>query len=184
MKVIFYILILFTISACGESKKRDLSNNIEVVSKDLPKVTLNNQCHFETYVKYIDSLPVYDKANGQIIKYFRFEDNPNYDFGGGFLFKDSELGWLQIGKDEYNPELENYWIKSDFIEVGTNNYKGQEISLRKEPTMDSEITGVIIEESYLNVLNCKNDWVFVEKEKTKGWLSPKYICTNSETNCN
>lgn len=184
MKVIFYILGFLIISACGESKKRNHSKKTESSSIELIKMSNNKNCDFETYVKYSDSLPLYDNANGQIVKYFRFEDNPEYDFGGGFLFKNAELGWLQIGKDNFNPALENCWIKSDFIIVGTNNYGGQKIPLYKEANTDSDNIGYIYEESYLNVLNCHNDWVFVSKDGNKGWLSPEYICTNPETNCN
>lgn len=175
MKITINILFYIFLISCNQHNSTNTSKSL---------VSINNKCNFETYVEYLDSLPLYNKPEGQIINYFRFEDNPDYDFGGGFLFKNSEIGWLQIGQDTNNPQLENYWIKSDFIKVGTTNYDGQKISLYKEATVESKVTGFILEESYVNVLECNNDWVFVEKDNNKGWLSPEYICNNPETNCN
>ena len=192
MKLLTYTLILISCLSCKSEQKNlttDIKMDIEKFDvsekvKPLKEPKLNTKCNFETYIVYKDSLPLFEKPNGKIAKYFRFEDDPEYDFGGGFLFKDSELGWLQIGKDESNPDLENFWIKSKFIRIGTTNYGNSQIKLHKGPNKNSEITGYINEESYLDVLNCNSDWVFVQKGDNKGWLAPEFICTNSETNCN
>lgn len=145
---------------------------------------LNRSCYFETYIEYKDSLPLYKKPNGDIAKYFRFEDDPEYDFGGSFLFKSSKMGWLEIGADEVHAELEGFWVQSEFIMIGTTNYTNASITLYASPENTSEITGYIKEESQLNVLNCASDWVYVQKGSNRGWLAPEFICTNSETPCN
>lgn len=192
MKKLIYFLIPLIAFSCkrvdkkiekeqSELKKPELKVEINNLSSDLKN---NLKCNFETYLEYKDSVPLFMNPNGKIVKYFRFEDDPEYDFGGSFLFKNAELGWLQIGKDEFNPDLEGYWIKSDFIKIGTTNYDNNQISLYEKPDENSKITGYLNEESYLNVLNCDSNWVYVIKGDNSGWLSPKFICNNSETNCN
>jgi len=194
MKKLTLFLVAILLFSCkktennieGKKKKTDKSDKIsEITPKTLvSKPKFSVKCNFETYIKYKDSLPLYTRPNEEITKYFRFEDDPEYDFGGGFLFKNSELGWLQIGKNEYTPELENYWVKSSYIEIGTTNYANEKIPLFEKPDKKSKIVGNIYEESSLNVLNCDSNWVYVQKEGNKGWLAPEFICTNSETNCN
>lgn len=184
MKLVCIIFALLIISACGELNKPKTYEKAESAPYEFNKFSLITKCNFETYITYLDSFPLYDNANGKIVKHFRFEDNPEFDFGGVLLFKNSKLGWLQIGKDKFNPELEDFWIKSDIVEVGTTNYNAKNIPLFKKPKRDAEITGQISEESYLNVLNCQDNWVFVEKNGNSGWLAPEHICTNSESNCN
>ncbi len=194
MKLITKIIILLLIISCDSkvSKSKIEKEHSELKKPEL-KVEINNRstefknnlkCNFETYLEYKDSVPLFMSPNGKIVKYFRFEDEPEYDFGGGFLFKNAELGWLQIGKDEVNPDLEGYWVKSDFIKIGTTNYDNHQISLYEKPDKNSKITGYLHEESYLNVMNCDSNWVYVIKEDNSGWLSPEFICNNPLTNCN
>ena len=121
---------------------------------------------------------------GEVAKYFRFEDDPEYDYGGGFVFKDAKRGWLQIGKDKFNPELENYWIPSTYTEISTTNYAGDTISLYKKPFEKEVVTGYIRQESLLNVLECNKNWAYVKKGEDEGWLAPEHICTNPVTTCN
>lgn len=160
---------------------------------DIEKLTLEQErerqkkylkCDFETYVEYQDSLPLFAEPNGEIKTYFRFEDDPTYEYGGGFLFKTSILGWLQIGNDKNYGNLEGYWIQSDYIKIGTKNYSQAQIPLYENPSLNSEIQGYILEEVSLNVLNCESEWVFVEYNGKLGWLSPEAICVNPVTNCN
>lgn len=192
MKKLIYFLIPLIIFSCKRFEKKIEKQQSELKKPEL-KVEINNiapelknnlKCNFETYLEYKDSVPLFMSPNGKIVKYFRFEDDPEYDFGGGFLFKNAQLGWLQIGKDEFNPDLEGYWIKSDFIKIGTTNYDNHQISLYEKPNKNAKITGYLNEESYLNVLNCDSNWVYVIKGDNSGWLSPEFICNNSETNCN
>lgn len=182
-KIIFLLTLLIFISCNNE--KNDL-NNAKVLTDQskIVKAKTYSICCLETYLEYKDSLPLYSKPNEKIVKYFRFEDDPEYDYGGSFVFKQSKLGWLQIGKDEFYPDLEGFWVKSEFIKIGTTNYDNSKIPLFKKPNKNSKIIGYLAQESYLNVLNCQNDWVFVEKDNKFGWLSPNYICTNPVTNCN
>ena len=192
MKKLIYFLIPLIIFSCKrverkiENEKSELrKSELEIENANVSRKLKNLlKCNFETYLEYKDSVPIFINPNGKIAKYFRFEDDPEYDFGGSFLFKNAELGWLQIGKDEFNPDLEGYWIKSDFIKIGTTNYNNQIISLYEKPSKDSKVTGYLNEESYLNVLNCDSKWVYVIKGDNSGWLSPEFICNNSVTNCN
>ena len=52
------------------------------------------------------------------------------------------------------------------------------------PNKNSQITGYIFGESYLKVLDCSNNWVYIKKGINEGWLAPEFICTNPVTNCN
>ena len=120
MKKILYFLVPLILFSCKKIEKSTDSEKVELIKtefkaeieKDEPKTKyskpeINLKCNFETYIEYKDSLPLFVKPNGKTAKYFRFEDDPEYDFGGGFLFKNSELGWLQIGKDEFYPDMKN-----------------------------------------------------------------------------
>ena len=183
MKFSSLIIFLLCFISCNGFKYKDEENSKK--QKNLkPNVESIPICNFETYVIYKDSLPIYSKPNGKIIQYFRFEDDPNYDFGGGFLFKNSDNGWLQIGKNELNPELESYWIQSKYIQIGTTNYNNQKIPLFETPNTNAKKTGFLKKESYLNVIDCNNNWALVKKDNLKGWIQPEFICTNSTTNCN
>ncbi|MEN8817397.1 MAG: hypothetical protein ABF274_11090 [Nonlabens sp.] len=178
-------IVIFAIISCKKNSTTELNNTAEIVVAHKNEITLDLfKCEFETYIVYKDSVPIYSEPNGAIFRYFRFEDDPEYDFGGGFLFKNSKNGWLQIGKDEFYPEYENYWIQSKYIQIGTNNYADDKIPLYKEPNKMSNEIGVIEKESYINVLDCENKWAFVKVGEVTGWVAPEYICTNPQTNCN
>ncbi|QWG09903.1 SH3 domain-containing protein [Flammeovirga kamogawensis] len=194
MKFLIYTITIIFFLSCSKDKKniksdfkpnhKQLESTEKNITESVEKPFLTTKCNFETYVVYKDSLPLFENPEGKIIKYFRFEDDPEYDFGGGFLFKDSKKGWLQIGNDRFYPELENFWIKSKFIEIGTTNYDNSKIELYSEPNKKSNVSGYIYGESYLNVLKCDCDWVYVENGESKGWLSREKICTNPVTTCN
>lgn len=183
MRIFKLLIILMYLVACNEAKntnKNESNSKTKIIIKNLHKT----KCNFETYIVYKDSLPIYSKPKGKIVQHFRFEDDPDYDFGGGFLFKNSDNGWLQIGKNELNPELESYWIQSKYIQIGTTNYNNQKIPLFETPNKGSKKTGFLKEESYLNVIDCNNNWAFVKKDNLQGWIQPEFICTNPITNCN
>lgn len=187
MRVVLYFFILIFCCSCFEMKtENEIENVKEVIVENNRSVSkpYMAKCSLATYVVYQDSMPLFERPNGKIIKYFRFEDDPEYDFGGGFLFVNSEKGWLQIGKDSVFPEFEKLWVKSSYIKIGTTNYDGSRINLYEKPTKESEIVGYIDDESYFDVLNCDSDWVYVKINSTEGWLAPEFICTNPATTCN
>ena len=183
MKILYTILILLCLASCNRLKKSD-HKETSATSHKMIKTQNNSPCNFETYLIYDDSVPIFLEPKGKIIKYFRFEDNPEYDFGGTLLFKNATKDWLQIGKNQLNPELENYWIQSKYIQIGTTNYNHQKIPLFEQPNKNAKTTGFLKEESYLNVLACHHKWAYVKKDELEGWLPPEFICNNSVTNCN
>jgi|GEM_PF-1945728 len=189
MRIVVYILLLLNIYSCVKPKRKtEQLNIVTTVSRDInledSVVKKSFNCNFETYLKYKDSIPLFASPNGKIIRYFRFEDDPDYDFGGTLLFNNSELGWLQIGDDDIYPDLKGFWIQSFFVEIGTINYSNQPISVYDQPNKNSEVIGFIESESYLNVNRCYLDWAYIQNGETKGWLAPEFICTNDVTNCN
>ncbi|NHN27952.1 SH3 domain-containing protein [Flavobacterium jejuense] len=177
--------IIFLLISCKNNKETGALSKTSTNDKiNIDTLIIETKCSFETYVVYKDSIPLFELPEGNIVKYFRFEDDLEYDYGGGFLFKKSANGWLQIGKDEFNPKFENLWIKSENIEISTNNYADNKINLYEKPTKNSQIIGYINKEVRLNVINCSSDWVFVKYNNIKGWLPFENICTNPVTNCN
>jgi hypothetical protein len=143
-----------------------------------------DKTEFATYVVYEDSLPIYDSANGEVLSYFRFEDDPSYDFGGGFTFSNSMHGWLQVSENESYSKVSSYWIKSSNVMIGTRNYGNEVISLKSQPNDASEISGFIYQETETEVLEFYNNWVYISVDGEDGWLSPEFICTNPMTTCN
>ncbi|MEO1054148.1 MAG: SH3 domain-containing protein [Bacteroidota bacterium] len=171
---------LETVNASDSIQNKQLDSSPKVDSSDQDI----RSCDFTTYVIYRDSLPLYKEPGGEAVLYFRFEDDPEYDFGGGFNFKNSENGYLQINKDEDYPNLEHYWVKSNNIEIGVVSYsESQIVSLYEYPDDKSKSVMTINSGKKLNVFGCQDKWVLVENNGEKGWLAPEDQCNNPVTTC-
>ncbi len=177
--------IIFGFYSCKNEPESD-SNNTLIKSLISPKIKKEKpcKCNFETYLEYLNSVPIYEKADTPIVSNFKFEDDPEYDFGGGFLFKNSKDGFLQIGKDPFYPAMENLWVHHTNIKIGTTNYDGSKIPIYQDPKVESIIVEYIVGENYFDAWACNGQWALVEYNGILGWLSPEYQCNNPVTNCN
>ena len=105
-----------------------------------------------------------------------------------------ENGWWKLGSTtgyagdfEYNfkGSTTGYWIHWSVIAIGTRNYGGGKITLRKEPSAKSAAVFSFTNERNLRVLDIKGDWVKVRTldGKYTGWMEDIWVCGNSLTNC-
>ena len=103
-------------------------------------------------------------------------------------------GWWHIASDyasagdvsyELKGSTPSYWIHSSVIAIGTRNYGGDRLSLRKSPSANSEAVFSFTDERHLRVLDVKGDWVKVRTldGKHTGWIEAEWLCGNSLTNC-
>ncbi len=142
----------------------------------------------ETYVEYKDngSLPIYDAPNGKKIDTFRFEDDPQFDFGKSIEFDDCTIGWFRIksiSTDLPQNDLIGKWVHYSYVRFGTTNYDRSPIPIKKSPNNNSETIGSINDETELYPLSFCNGWILVD-HGVQGWLAPEHICNNEVTNCN
>ncbi len=79
----------------------------------------------------------------------------------------------------------SYWIHYSVIGVGTRNYGGQTLKLRKSPSRNSAAVFTFNEEIQLRPIDIKGDWVKVKTidGKHTGWIEEEWLCGNSVTNC-
>ena len=103
-------------------------------------------------------------------------------------------GWWCIVGNEYSTGDENgtlkgsttgYWIHYSVLAVGTRNYGGQKLTLRKLPNAKSAKVYQFSEEILLRPMDIKGDWVKVKTVDGKytGWIEVEWLCGNALTNC-
>ena len=106
-------------------------------------------------------------------------------------------GWWQIdggtvnytGDDDEEVTLKGsstgYWIHHSVIAVGTRNYGGETLHLRKSPDNKSAAVFSFKEEMQLRPLEVRGDWVKVKTADGKhtGWIESEWLCDNPLTNC-
>ena len=76
-----------------------------------------------------------------------------------------------------------YWVHSSVLGVGSRNYGGQRLSLRKSPTSNAAVVYSFSEELLLQPLDIKGDWVKVKVRGHEGWIEKEWLCGNPLTNC-
>lgn len=145
-------------------------------------------CEFETYLDYDSAVMIYSSPNGSIVGSFRFEDDSITDGIGSMILDTSNNGWFRIHhiySDQKWGKYKGKWIKSEVLEIGTNNYDNSQIDLFERPFTKSGIIGVINKERYLHPTDCYKEWLYVKADSlNKGWLEKKNQCNNPYTNCN
>jgi len=184
MRLLYFISLLVFVSCQGNHENKTI-NTEQVSNPTDKKVQKIKKDTFETYLVYKDSLEIYKSPNSEESIFFRFEDDPNYDFGGSLVFDSCFNGWFQIKNNIYYSNSEFKWVKSDNIEVTTTNYKqGSIIEIFRDPLLTSEVIDTIKSETKLNPNMFKNNWIMIDYQNNKGWIKSEDYCTNSTTNCN
>lgn len=104
-------------------------------------------------------------------------------------------GWWYIdGNDYWDPETDTgyfagsttgYWIHSSVLAVGTRNYGGEKLSLRKSPASNAPVIFSFKDERLLRPSDIRGSWVKVKTYdgKHEGWIEDEWLCGNSVTNC-
>ena len=102
-------------------------------------------------------------------------------------------GWWRIKGDSYaDPEGDTpkfkaskngYWLHYSVLGVGTRNYGGQRLTLRKSPSSKAEAVYSFKEELVLKPIDIKGTWVKVTDGKHTGWIEQEWLCGNPLTNC-
>ncbi|RUL59693.1 SH3 domain-containing protein [Prevotella koreensis] len=127
--------------------------------------------------------------NGKIVKKLSTK--------GTFILEveDPRNGWWEIDDDifdcdeEKEIDLDNsnhdYFIHYSTIAVGTRNYGGQRLYLRKAANEKSAVVYTFNEEIELRPMDIKNGWVKVQTldKKHTGWIEEEWLCGNPFTNC-
>jgi len=104
-------------------------------------------------------------------------------------------GWWRIVGDSYSAmdsddvtlkgSTTGYWIHSSVIGLGTRNYGGETISLRKSPSASSKAVFSFSDERRLHPVDICEGWVRVRTEdgRHEGWIEEEWLCGNPVTNC-
>ena len=124
------------------------------------------------------------------------------DASAMFSVEKPQNGWWRIVGDSYtclgqgnedsdflDVELKGsttgYWIHYSVIAVGTRNYGGQHLPLRREPSKRAAVTYTLKEEQLVRPTEVKGRWVKVKTldGKGEGWIEDEWLCGNALTNC-
>ena len=106
-------------------------------------------------------------------------------------------GWWEISdgnycdpdndfKEEYpTGSTTGYWIHYSVLALGTRNYGGQTLHLRKSPSSKAKSVYSFKEEIILRPMEIKGEWVKVQTADGKhtGWIEDEWLCGNSVSNC-
>lgn len=106
-------------------------------------------------------------------------------------------GWWQIdeGKVYYTGDDDEvvtfkgsstgYWIHHSVLGLGTRNYGGETLRLRKLPDTKSAVVFSFKEEMFVMPLEVRGDWVKVKTAdgKHEGWIDSEWLCDNPLTTC-
>lgn len=191
MKKLLAILLLFT-TACvdNSAEQTSMSEDVNNTQEAEPMHELNGNADldvFTTYIKYEDELETYDKPNGEIYDSFKFETDPEFDFGRTVSFDEAKDGWLRINEIISNLDVDHFkgkWIQAGVAYIGTRNYANQELYIYENPSKNSKVIGSITHELELAILDFQNNWVLIEHNSVQAWLDPSSICTLELANCN
>lgn len=103
-------------------------------------------------------------------------------------------GWWKIVGDTYatgdfegklKGSTTGYWIHYSVLGMGTRNYGGQTLYIRKDPSASAPVVHKFKKEIVLRPIDIKGDWVKVQTSDGKytGWIEEEWLCGNALTNC-
>jgi SH3-like domain-containing protein len=103
-------------------------------------------------------------------------------------------GWWKIIGTTYDtgdkegvlkPSATGHWIHYSVLAMGTRNYGGQTLYLRKDPSATASVVYTFKDEIELRPMDIKGDWVKVQTSDGKhtGWIEAEWLCGNALTNC-
>ena len=103
-------------------------------------------------------------------------------------------GWWKIKGNTYETgdfegtlkgSATGYWIHYSVLGMGTRNYGGQTLYIRKDPSASAPVIYKFKKEIVLRPMDVKGDWVKVQTSDGKytGWIEEEWLCGNALTNC-
>lgn len=103
-------------------------------------------------------------------------------------------GWWKIVGNTYSTaddvkklkgSTTGYWIHYSVLGMGTRNYGGQRLALRKSPSAKAPAVYQFKKELTLRPIDIKGTWVKVKTldGKHEGWIEAEWLCGNALTNC-
>jgi hypothetical protein len=103
-------------------------------------------------------------------------------------------GWWKIIGTTYDtgdkegvlkPSATGHWIHYSVLGMGTRNYGGQTLYLRKNPSATAPVVYTFKDEILLRPIDIKGDWVKVQTSDGKytGWIEEEWLCGNALTTC-
>ena len=118
------------------------------------------------------------------------------DIPAMFAVEKPTNGWWKIFTNEYDTDdnqvtfkgsTKGYWIHYSVLAVGTRNYGGETLYLRKTPNAKGAVVYQFKDEIELRPVDITADgeWVKVKTVDGKftGWIESDWLCDNSLTNC-
>ena len=103
-------------------------------------------------------------------------------------------GWWKLTDNTYETgdfdgklkgSTTGYWIHYSVLGMGTRNYGGQTLYIRKNPSESAPVVYKFKKEIVLRPMEIKGEWVKVQTcdGKYTGWIEVEWLCGNSLTNC-
>lgn len=103
-------------------------------------------------------------------------------------------GWWKIVGNTYGTGDEEmtlkesatgHWIHYSVLAMGSRNYGGETLYLRKEPSATAPVAYTFSKEILLRPMDIKGGWVKVQTVDGKhtGWIEEDWLCGNALTNC-
>ena len=102
---------------------------------------------------------------------------------GWWRVQEGSISAPEADEPQFKPSKTGYWIHGSVLGVGTRNYGGQRLSLRKSPSDKATVVYSFTEELVLHPMDIKGDWVKVKVGKHEGWIESEWLCDNPLTNC-
>ena len=103
-------------------------------------------------------------------------------------------GWWKLTDNTYETgdfdgklkgSTTGYWIHYSVLGMGTRNYGGETLYIRKNPSESAPVVYKFKKEIVLRPMEIKGEWVKVQTcdGKYTGWIEVEWLCGNSLTNC-
>lgn len=98
----------------------------------------------------------------------------------------SQGNWMQLNRAE-SPEKVEFlgtgWVYAPLLGTTTRGYGTEGVSVYASASTESKEIGKISPEKQVKLLGCDRNWVLVQYQELKGWISPESQCPNPLTTC-
>ncbi|MFM7906828.1 MAG: SH3 domain-containing protein [Microcystis sp.] len=75
------------------------------------------------------------------------------------------------------------WVYMPLLGTGTRGYGKDSVVVFANANYQSKVVGRIPSSRPVQLLGCRGEWAFVQKEGVKGWLPPEDQCAAALTTC-